>query len=763
MKIRFKKTSGFTLVEMTLYIALTSILMVSLMQSMLTLLEHDETATSREVVQQQLRVVMEQIVQDIRGADSVNDSVSDFLNSNGALGLNYTDTDVNPTVYKLNNYKVQVRRGIGVWRDISSNDVRVTKLHFQKMTSGSSPTIAVTIEGVDPFVENTLVSDSVTVRNVANIRDRFAAPDPRVIYGEYFYSNASNNPIFSISSFSGSSVTSSSSSSSSSSSLSSSSSTVSSSSSDPCTSSSVASSSSVVASSSSASSCSSITFVGVTGLYKTGEVQGAASSDGLGNNCYADANWYGSGAFIIATKYVSWAGADNEWIGPSCLYDFIDEQYIPLDYFLDITVDPSVVSTLTLTGSYAADNYLTDMKVNGVTIPSSNYGTWGTQQFQTYRQFTIPPGNWVSGTNTIQFSIINGHFTSGDNWSPAGLSIVWGNCVGGASSSSASACLATGESCANPTDTCCGYCDPLGPDLCDVCSMPTTGAWCSKDSHCCDGETCVSNTCTAGASSSSVAQVPWNQSVLIADLLLAQASSTSMSVSTAISSSVSSVSSDPCASSVAASSVSSTISSCPANYTCSTDTDCSTFSGGVGPVCGASEVCCGTTTDTCTQYVEGCFGNASGCVDGVCDAGGTPQACACGAPALCCVFEDDLSITFTATTCTILNGKTLPLTKVANLDPLQPSPDGWSGSLVYVDGADTHVIEVNAFNNCAENWSVDIRCYSNGYLTLDDAFYGDTYQCLAGSNSALGSVWIDQACGCGEEADPYAAFSITTP
>lgn len=150
------------------------------------------------------------------------------------------------------------------------------------------------------------------------------------------------------------------------------------------------------------------------------------------------------------------------------------------------------------------------------------------------------------------------------------------------SSSSAPACLADGQSCANPTDTCCGYCDPLGPDICATCTLPTTGEWCSKDSHCCNGETCVSNVCTAASSSSSL--------------------------------SASSVAPDSCADPL---------------YECTNLADCSAYPGGSGDACDQT-VCCGVTVNTCKYFFSGCTGGGVECRDGQCyNNGGNPTGNSC--------------------------------------------------------------------------------------------------------------------------------------
>ena len=79
-------------------------------------------------------------------------------------------------------------------------------------------------------------------------------------------------------------------------------------------------------------------------------------------------------------------------------------------------------------GQFAADNFVSAVKVNGTDVPGFPLGSLGDNQHLDHTPFTIPPGNWVSGTNTIEFRIINWNGPSAQ--SQLGLSVMWGSCYG---------------------------------------------------------------------------------------------------------------------------------------------------------------------------------------------------------------------------------------------------------------------------------------------------------------------------------------------
>ena len=191
MKIPRVRRSGFTLLEIILYVTLTSILMVAMMRSIVTILEHDEVTTSRETVQQQLRIVMEAILHDMRESMSVNVASSTLSNDQGSITLNFEEADRHPTSYRLMTGAINVQKNNGEWKLLTGTAVTVQQLRFEKKSSpNASPVYGVTIKGEDPYFDGGfLTTKSVTVRGLAAVRRKLAIRDPRVIFGENFSSD----------------------------------------------------------------------------------------------------------------------------------------------------------------------------------------------------------------------------------------------------------------------------------------------------------------------------------------------------------------------------------------------------------------------------------------------------------------------------------------------------------------------------------------------------------------------------------------------
>ncbi|MCK5020580.1 MAG: DUF4215 domain-containing protein, partial [Candidatus Peribacteraceae bacterium] len=185
--------------EMILYISLTSVLMVTLMNSMLIILEHDKITTDREYVQQEVRVAIDQILFDLREAESVDTDNSILDDDNGILVLNIADTARDPTEITLSNGSIVRRRGAGAWQQLTGDNIKVTSLRFEKKVPSENPSIISVAVGASELYssESPLEVLPIVLQDSATIRKQYGKVDPRDFNGSSY---SSINPYFDISS-----------------------------------------------------------------------------------------------------------------------------------------------------------------------------------------------------------------------------------------------------------------------------------------------------------------------------------------------------------------------------------------------------------------------------------------------------------------------------------------------------------------------------------------------------------------------------------
>lgn len=169
---RISKRQGFTLIELVIYIALTSIVVVALLKIMLAVIGAQEKTEVTSHVQQELRMTMDRMTYTTRNAVSVNTGASIFSASGGKLSLAMSDSSLDPTLFFLSGNSIYVSEAGANTGAITSGKVLVDELQFINLTAtGASPTIKIEVHGTDAVAgddktyENEMgISTSVTLR-----------------------------------------------------------------------------------------------------------------------------------------------------------------------------------------------------------------------------------------------------------------------------------------------------------------------------------------------------------------------------------------------------------------------------------------------------------------------------------------------------------------------------------------------------------------------------------------------------------------------
>ncbi|MCX6715743.1 MAG: hypothetical protein NT077_01845 [Candidatus Taylorbacteria bacterium] len=141
------KKSGFTLVETLTYGVGLVIVLGGIVTFTVYLYDWYRTSTIPTRVDQVGIALINRVSNDIRGANSVNDSSSIFNNQNGVLSLTTTSGTISTTtVYALQNGVMQYKLNSTATSSISSDDISISGFYVKKLTTPVSTVVRVEID-----------------------------------------------------------------------------------------------------------------------------------------------------------------------------------------------------------------------------------------------------------------------------------------------------------------------------------------------------------------------------------------------------------------------------------------------------------------------------------------------------------------------------------------------------------------------------------------------------------------------------------------
>lgn len=133
----FQKCRGFTLVELLLYVAISSSILLVTSLFLQTLLESRIKNQTIAEVEQQGLMVMQSITQALRNAESVNSptqgGTASTLSINTYIGAN------NPTVFDLSAGYLRVTEGVALPVTLTNSRVAVSALTVQNLSKVNTP------------------------------------------------------------------------------------------------------------------------------------------------------------------------------------------------------------------------------------------------------------------------------------------------------------------------------------------------------------------------------------------------------------------------------------------------------------------------------------------------------------------------------------------------------------------------------------------------------------------------------------------------
>ncbi len=152
---KIPQQKGITLVELLLYIALVSAMLLVISTFLAMLLQSRiKNETIAEVEQQGVQV-MQIITQTARNAEDITSPT--VGNSGSSLTLDVVDAGDDPTIFDLSGGAVRITEGVGSAVDLTNSHITVSGLNFYNLSRSETPgtvRIQFTITHVNPEGRN---------------------------------------------------------------------------------------------------------------------------------------------------------------------------------------------------------------------------------------------------------------------------------------------------------------------------------------------------------------------------------------------------------------------------------------------------------------------------------------------------------------------------------------------------------------------------------------------------------------------------------
>lgn len=133
---RTNNSTGYTLIELLLYISLTGILLLSLVTFFgMSVDARVKTQTVTEV-DQQGAAIMEYMQQTVRNATAITAPTAGT--SAASLTVTVPTASLSPTVFNLSGTTLQVKEGTAAAIPLTNSDVRLTALTFTNVSRGGT-------------------------------------------------------------------------------------------------------------------------------------------------------------------------------------------------------------------------------------------------------------------------------------------------------------------------------------------------------------------------------------------------------------------------------------------------------------------------------------------------------------------------------------------------------------------------------------------------------------------------------------------------
>ena len=163
-----KQRQGFTLLELIIYIGITSLVMVTLLRIVLVVTGTRDETLVVNTVQKELRLVMEKITTTARDAVEIDVNNSLFDVNAGKLELTMSGASLTPTIFQYSASGITMKIGAGSAVPITSQHIIVDQFLLTNRTPiGASGTVHILLHAIDASNNS---DDEMTLRSAVTLR-----------------------------------------------------------------------------------------------------------------------------------------------------------------------------------------------------------------------------------------------------------------------------------------------------------------------------------------------------------------------------------------------------------------------------------------------------------------------------------------------------------------------------------------------------------------------------------------------------------------
>ena len=148
--MRSTNRQGITLIELLLYTGLVSVFLTAAVYFAWDVIFGGIKGGVHQEVQENLRFAAHRIQVEVRGADSINTSESDFgvnLATNPGTEVTFSGSAPDyPAKFRVDQGILQIKRGVESWISLTSGLVEVSDLSFTDLTDSNSENVKFTLK-----------------------------------------------------------------------------------------------------------------------------------------------------------------------------------------------------------------------------------------------------------------------------------------------------------------------------------------------------------------------------------------------------------------------------------------------------------------------------------------------------------------------------------------------------------------------------------------------------------------------------------------
>lgn len=129
-----KTVSGFTMIELLIYVTFISIMATVFVNFALDIAGSAQKARVRQEVQQNARLAMDRMLQEVRAAEGLNVGTSVFDSHPGILTLGTSVPATNPTIFDVSGGVLRMTQGASSPLALTASNLQVSNLVFENLT-----------------------------------------------------------------------------------------------------------------------------------------------------------------------------------------------------------------------------------------------------------------------------------------------------------------------------------------------------------------------------------------------------------------------------------------------------------------------------------------------------------------------------------------------------------------------------------------------------------------------------------------------------